>query len=234
MRAGPGRAAGHPVDVEMPAMSSLFPDHQPLADALLTRLPDAFDGAHDLAHLVRVWRNVQTIVAVEGGDRELLLAATLLHDGVHVPKNDPRRARASRLAAEQAREILAALEWESARIEAVAHAIEAHSFSAGIAARTLEARVLQDADRLDALGALGIARCFHTAGQMGSVLYDPFDPQADDRALDDQRFALDHFATKLLTLSGRFQTATGQQMAARRHARLVAFREALLEEIGDA
>ncbi|GHC23578.1 phosphohydrolase [Kushneria pakistanensis] len=172
-------------------------------------------------------------MAAEGGDSELLLAATLLHDGVHVPKNDPRRAQASTLAARQARGILVSLDWEASRIEAVAHAIEAHSFSAGMAPQTLEARILQDADRLDALGAMGIARCFYTAGLMGSALYDPFDPQAITRALDDQRFTLDHFATKLLTLKAGFQTATGRQLAAERHARLVAFRDALLDEIGE-
>ncbi|WP_456268835.1 HD domain-containing protein [Kushneria sp. AK178] len=214
-------------------MSTLFSPHQALADALLARLPDVTDGAHDLAHLGRVWRNVQRISAVEGGDGDLLLAATVLHDGVHVPKDDPRRSSASRLAAEQARGILEALSWEDSRIEAVAHAIEAHSFSAGIAPQTLEAGILQDADRLDALGALGIARCFYTAGQMGSALYDPLDPQAAARALDDRRFTLDHFQTKLLTLRAGFRTATGQQLAEARHARLVAFRDALLEEIGD-
>ncbi len=213
--------------------TSPFSPHQTLADALLARLPQNTDGAHDLAHSRRVWRNVQTLMATEGGDSTLLLAATLLHDGVHVPKNDPRRPQASRLAAGQARKILAAIEWKDARIEAVAHAIEAHSFSAGITAQTLEARVLQDADRLDALGALGIARCFYTAGQMGSALYDVDDPQAVTRALDDQRFTLDHFQTKLLTLSQGFQTATGQTLATRRHARLIEFRAALLEEIGD-
>ncbi|REC93857.1 HD domain-containing protein [Kushneria indalinina] len=214
-------------------MTTFFTPHQTLAETLLARLPDADDGAHDLAHLVRVWRNVQRIAAEEGGDSELLLAATVLHDGVHVPKNDPRRAQASRLAAAQAREILAALEWETSRIEAVAHTIEAHSFSAAIPPQMLEARILQDADRLDALGAMGIARCFYTAGQMGSALYDPLDPQAVHRALSDQRFTLDHFQTKLLTLREGFQTATGQQLADARHARLVAFREAMLEEIGD-
>lgn len=214
--------------------SSFFSPHQALAGTLLAHLPDDADGAHDLAHLVRVWRNVQRLAIEEGGDGELLLAATLLHDGVHVAKNDPRRARASRLAADQAREILAALGWQAFRIEAVAHAIEAHSFSAGMAPQTLEARILQDADRLDALGALGVARCFYTAGQMGSALYDPLDPQAMARPLDDQRFTLDHFQTKLLTLSEGFQTATGRQLAAQRHARLAAFRDALLEEIGEA
>ncbi|MFC0337632.1 uncharacterized protein SAMN05421848_1578 [Kushneria avicenniae] len=214
-------------------MTALFFPHQALADTLLACLPDAFDGAHDLAHLERVWRNVQCIAAEEGGDRALLLAATVLHDGVHVAKNDPRRAQASQLAADQAREILSTTGWESPRIEAVAHAIEAHSFSAGITPQTLEARILQDADRLDSLGALGVARCFYTAGQMGGALYDPFDPQADGRALDDQRFTLDHFQTKLLTLKEGFQTATGRRLAAQRHARLLAFRDALLEEIGE-
>ncbi|WP_457809094.1 HD domain-containing protein [Kushneria sp. EE4] len=212
--------------------SSLFSPHQTLAETLLARLPESADGAHDLAHLARVWRNAQTLMATEGGDSALLLAATVLHDGVHVPKDDPRRAQASRLAAEQARAILVSLKWVAARIEAVAHAIEAHSFSAGIAPQTLEAGILQDADRLDALGALGVARCFYTAGQMDSALYDPFDPQAEHRALSDQRFTLDHFQTKLLTLKAGFQTATGRQLAAQRHARLVAFRDALLEEIG--
>jgi len=84
--------------------------------------------------------------------------------------------QASRLAAEKAISLLTGLRWSTDRQQAVAHAIEAHSFSAGIEPRTLEARILQDADRLDALGFMGVARCFYTAGRMGSSLYDPADP----------------------------------------------------------
>src|SRR5262245_66684557 len=101
---------------------------------------------------MRVWRTVLEIAAEEAAaDTEVLAAATLLHDCVSVEKNDPRRAMASRLAAETARGVLADLGWQEDRIEAVAHAIEAHSFSAGIEPRSLEAAILRDADRLDSL-----------------------------------------------------------------------------------
>lgn len=213
--------------------SSPFAPFQSLAEQLLVLLPESTDGAHDQAHLIRVWKNVLNLMKTEGGDGELLLAATLLHDGVPMPKNDPRRALASRLAATQARRILGELHWKASRIGAVAHAIEAHSFSAGITPQTLEARILQDADRLDALGALGVARCFYTAGQMGSALYDIEDPKAARRTLDDQRFALDHFPAKLFGLAEGFQTPAGARLAAVRRERLVAFMTDLLAETGE-
>ncbi len=78
--------------------------------------------------------------------------------------------------------------------------IEAHSFSANIETRTLEAKILQDADRLDAIGVIGAARCFYIAGRMGSALYDSNDPMAENRPLDDKNYALDHFRTKLFNL----------------------------------
>lgn len=139
-----------------------FGRHRQLAETLLPHvfLPGNDDGSHDLAHLDRVWGNVQAIVAAEGGDTEILAAAVLLHDCVAVEKNSPLRNQASRLAAEKAVSLLTELRWPKDRQQAVAHAIEAHSFSAGIEPGTLEARILQDADRLDALGFMGVARCF--------------------------------------------------------------------------
>ena len=112
-----------------------------------------------------------------------MLAATLLHDCVAVEKNSPLRSRASTLAAEQARHILSQMDWSAKDCEAVGHAVQSHSFSANIQPVSLEARILQDADRLDAIGALGIARCFYTAGRMGSSLYEPEDPTAANRSL---------------------------------------------------
>ena len=151
-----------------------FAPLQLLAAQLLPHaLEPSEDGAHDLSHLQRVWHNVRTLHAEEGGDLEVLLAAVLLHDCVAVEKNSPLRSQASRLAAEKASKLLADMAWPGAKVSAVAHAIEAHSFSANIAPTTLEAKIMQDADRLDSLGMLGVARTFYIAGRMGSALYDP-------------------------------------------------------------
>lgn len=213
--------------------TAAFAPLQSLADILLPHaLEPAEDGAHDLSHLQRVWHNVRTLQAQENGDLEVLLAAVLLHDCVAVEKNSPLRSQASRLAAEKAATLLTTLDWPTAKILAVTHAIEAHSFSANITPTTLEARIIQDADRLDSLGMLGVARTFYIAGRMGSALYDPQDPEATARDYDDQRFCLDHFQTKLLHLADGFQTTTGQQLARIRHQRLKGFMELFKEEIG--
>ncbi|MGH8405243.1 MAG: HD domain-containing protein, partial [Pseudomonas sp.] len=184
----------------------------PLTDLAATLLPHALepseDGAHDLSHLQRVWHNVRSIQAEEGGDLEVLLAAVLLHDCVAVEKNSPLRSKASTLAADKAGQILQGLAWQPETIAAVTHAIETHSFSAGLTPVTLEAKIMQDADRLDSLGMIGVARTFYIAGRMGSGLYDPADPTAQHREYDDKRFCLDHFQTKLLHLAGGFQTPT--------------------------
>ncbi|MGB7317557.1 MAG: HD domain-containing protein [Planktotalea sp.] len=209
-----------------------FAPYEALAGKLIGyAIPNSYDGAHDIAHITRVWANARAIAQVEGGDMEILLAATLLHDCISVEKDSPDRARASSLAAQKARDYLAPLAWDVAKVDAVCHAIEAHSFSANIQPMTLEARILQDADRLDAIGLIGVARCFYVAGRMGSALYDPGDPRAARRRLDDRAFALDHFETKLLTLSAGFQTREGQRIAAQRHDQLLGFRDAFLDQI---
>jgi uncharacterized protein len=213
-------------------VSGAFAPYGELAASLLGAVEDGGDGSHDLAHLHRVWLNARAIAAEAGGDGEILAAAVLLHDCVHVEKSSPLRAQASRLAAERASALLAGLGWAQDRVAAVAHAIAAHSFSAGIAPRSLEARVLQDADRLDAIGAIGVARCFYTAGRMGSALYDPLDPRAEHRALDDRRFAIDHFRVKLLRLADGFQTTPGTRMAAERTRRIARFLAEFEEEAG--
>jgi uncharacterized protein len=202
-----------------------------LAVNLLDVSRDDEDGAHDLAHIVRVWRNAKLIQRAEGGDLEVLAAAVLLHDCFQVAKDSPLRSKASLLAANEARVRLEALGWEPSRIDTVAYAIESHSFSAGVAPTSIEGCILQDADRLDAIGLSGIARCFYTAGRMGSRLYDLADPGAKARPLDDGRNALDHFPKKLLTLEGSFKTRKGQELAKERHLRLDEFYRALLAEV---
>ena len=207
-----------------------------LYQAEVIRLWDAAggpDGAHDLGHLARVWANACAIADAEGGaDREVLLAAVMFHDAVNLPKSSPDRAQASTLSAQAAVAFLQATDFPADKLQATAHAIEAHSFSAGIAPQTPEAKILQDADRLEALGAIGIARMFHVAGQMGAALFDNADPMALNRALDDKRFSLDHLEVKLFPVAAGMQTATGREMAEARAEWMASFRTRLLAEIG--
>ncbi|MGD0107819.1 MAG: HD domain-containing protein [Rhodopila sp.] len=220
----------------MDEIAAVFGDQAALAERLLAAFgTGGDDGSHDRSHLLRVWRNATAIADQEPAcDRAVLTAAVILHDCVAVEKNSPQRSQASRLASARARMILADLDWDNARIDAAAHAIEAHSFSAGIQPETVEARILQDADRLDAIGAVGIARCFYVAGRMGSNLYDPADPQAANRELDDRSFALDHFGAKLFKVAGNFQTKAGQALADGRTRTMRGFVRALLAEIAGA
>lgn len=208
-----------------------FSPYEQLAETLIPHATQGDDGSHDLAHIHRVFRNAMRIHGQEGGNGTVLAASVLLHDCVAVEKNSPLRAQASRLAAEKASGLLRDLRWGETDIEAVAHAILTHSFSANIAPETLEAKILQDADRLDAIGMVGAARCFYIAGRMGSALYDPEDPLAENRPLDDRRFAIDHFENKLFKLADGFQTQAGRHLAKERHERLQQVLTLFLDEI---
>lgn len=208
-----------------------FAPFEALAQTLIPHAAQGDDGSHDLAHIHRVFRNATRIHAQEGGNGPVLVASVLLHDCVSVEKNSPLRSQASRLAAEKARGILSDLGWSAADVDAVAHAILTHSFSANLVPETLEAKILQDADRLDAIGMVGAARCFYIAGRMGSALYDPVDPLAKNRPLDDRRFAIDHFENKLFKLADGFQTKAGRQLAIERHQRLKQVLDMFLDEI---
>ncbi|KSV73396.1 HD domain-containing protein [Ensifer adhaerens] len=216
---------------EISKLAAAFAPHEELAAALLPHAFAADDGSHDAAHLIRVWKNAARIQAEEGSEARLLAAAVLLHDCVSVEKNSPLRTQASRLAAEKATGILKDLGWGTDEIGAVAHAILTHSFSANIPPETLEAKILQDADRLDAIGMVGAARCFYIAGRMGSGLYDPLDPLAEARALDDKAFAIDHFETKLFRLADGFKTEAGRRLAHEREQRLRDVLAMMLDEI---
>ena len=189
------------------------------------------DPAHDLAHLDRVWSNAE-VIADEQTDMQVLLAACYLHDLINLPKNDPDRHFASRRSAQEAEPILRNLGFDDTSVLAAQHAIEAHSFSANIPPRTAEARILRDADRLDALGAIGIARTFVVAGALGRDLYEPDDPFAQARKLDDLAFSIDHWKVKLLNLPADMLTRSGRDLAHRRVSLMLGFLEAFAEEIG--
>ncbi|MFL6519376.1 MAG: HD domain-containing protein [Chthoniobacterales bacterium] len=192
----------------------------------------ATDRAHGEGHVRRVVANAKKIAAAEGADLAVVLPAAWLHDCVVIAKNSAERSSASRLAAERAGGFLRAAGYPAEHISAIEHAIEAHSFSAGIAPQTLEAKVVQDADRLEALGAVGIARTLITGGANGTPFYDLTEPFPIGRAADDRTSIIDHFFTKLLLLADTMQTETGRAIAQQRAQFLKQFLTQLGNEIG--
>jgi len=191
------------------------------------------DGAHDATHLQRVWRTAHELLAQHPeADKLVVQAACFLHDLVNLPKDHPQRAQASQLAAKAAVEELTRAGFPADKLAAVANAITAHSFSAGIAPETIEAKIVQDADRLDALGAVGLARLFYTAGKMDSALAHGSDPLAQARALDDKSYALDHIAAKLEKLPASMQTEAGRKLGEERLHSIHLFRAQFAAEWG--
>lgn len=190
------------------------------------------DASHGLDHIKRVVAAAKQIGATENARPEIVVPAAWLHDCVAVEKNSPDRSRASRLAAEMAYGYLKSVAYPQEFIDDICHAIEAHSFSAGIPPETIEAKVVQDADRLDALGAVGLARCFMVGERMGLPLYHEIDPLSRDREPDDRRYVLDHLFVKLFKLPGTMQTKAGREEATRRVRFLESFLQELAIELG--
>ncbi len=190
------------------------------------------DPAHDREHIRRVVVNATLLAHAEQADTAIVLPAAWLHDCVLVPKDSPLRSRASSLSAEAAITFLQSIGYPMVYLPAIRHAIEAHSFSAGIRPRTREAMIVQDADRLDAIGAIGVARCLMLSGAMGRRLYDPDEPFPQQRATDDLTNSIDHFFTKLLRLADQMNTQAGSAEAQSRTAYMRAFLQQLGHEIG--
>jgi uncharacterized protein len=190
------------------------------------------DPGHDLQHVRRVLTNATHVGRIEGALPEVVLPAAWLHDCVTIPKNSPDRSRASCRSAVRAREILEQMGYPVRWQDRIAHAIVAHSFSANVPCQSLEAQVVQDADRLEALGALGIARCLMTGGAMHQRLYEPDEPFPDERPPKDDQQSIDHFFAKLLRLPETMQTFTGRGLARQRTGIMVQFLDALRDELG--
>lgn len=200
--------------------------------AFLAQHAQGADAAHDSAHIRRVVANARRLAQSEHASLEVVLPAAWLHDCVAVPKDSPQRSAASRMAASTASDFLRSCGYPEEYIPAIRHAIEAHSFTARIEPRTIEAKVVQDADRLDSLGAVGIARTLMLGGAMGKPLYDLAEPLPVTRQPDDRLNTIDHFYTKLLTLADTMQTAPGRAEAQARTVFMHAFLRQLEEEIG--
>jgi uncharacterized protein len=166
-------------------------------------------------------------------DAREAIAAALLHDAVNPPKDRPERALASARSAARARDRLPGLGFAAEAVERVAAAIRDHAFSRGAVPADPLGCALQDADRLEALGAIGLLRCVITGVRMGAEAFDPSDPWALNRPLDDARWSVDHVFVKLLRLPATLRTAAGRAEAERRVALLRTFVAHLGEELGE-
>lgn len=192
------------------------------------------DAAHDASHLLRVtlW-TLRLAAPASQTAAEEAAAAALLHDLVNVPKNHPDRAKASTFSAEAAAPLLASAGFARDSIGKIQSAIRDHSYSRGATPESPLGRALQDADRLEALGAIGLMRVFSTGARMGTAYFDPADPWARERPLNDLAFSVDHFFTKLLKLPATFHTPAGRSEAERRAAVLETFLDQTAAEIGE-
>jgi uncharacterized protein len=177
------------------------------------------DPAHGWEHIKRVYRLAFSIAERESADSFIVGMAALLHDIGHL--STAKTQHHADLSMLMAGELLTAHNVSASRREAILHAIAAHSFSLGIEPRTLEAKVVRDADRLDSLGAIGILRWAITGTVRrtnDTQTYHPDDPFAERHTLDDRRYMLDHFFTKLLKLNNTMSTQTGRALAEQRTA----------------
>lgn len=175
------------------------------------------DPSHDFLHAKRVLMLAENICKKEGGDLDVLIPAALFHDAVIYPKNDLR----SKLAPEESAKFIAdelgkINKYSKQKIEKVKTAIMECSFSKGTKPSSLESKILQDADRLEATGAISIMRTFSSTGQMNRAFYHFDDPFAMRRNPDSLMYALDLFYTRLLKVGKLMNTKTAKKMAERR------------------
>jgi len=216
------------------AHSVLTPELQQLDSqcrSFITSLIHA-DVAHDITHIERVVRVAIQLCHAEQANMNIVLPAAWMHDCVAVPKNHPDRAKASTMAADKAIAFLKSINYDACLFDDIHHAIAAHSFSANIAVKTVEAQIVQDADRMDALGAIGVSRCMKVGGAINRLLYNPDDPFCVNREADDTIYTLDHFFIKLLHIAKSMNTPSAKAEAQRRTEYMYAFLEQLKSEIG--
>ena len=189
------------------------------------------DVSHDFEHIMRVLKNATRIARKEKADVRVITAAALLHDIISYPKSDPRSKNSSSDSAEESRKILKKYDFSQDEINIISDAIRDHSFSRGVVPQTLVGKILQDADRLDALGSIGIARTFAVGGSENRPFYNIDDPFCKKRSPDDKNWTLDHFYKKLLLLEKTMNTKTGRILARKRITIMKKFLDQLKKEI---
>ena len=189
------------------------------------------DAAHDFEHTMRVYRNAKNLCKSEKANPKLVLCAALLHDIVSFPKSDKRSKTSSKKSSILAAKILKKYKFSKNEIQIICNAILDHSFSKNKTPKTIEGKILQDADRLDAIGAIGIARAFDVGGHENRSFYNKLDPFCIKRSPDDKKWTLDHFFRKLLLLEKLMNTKSAKIEAKKRTKIIKKYLDDLKREI---
>jgi len=187
--------------------------------------------AHDFEHVLRVCQNAENLCSKEKANKKLVLYAALLHDIVSYPKNHKKSKSSSKKSSLEAKKILQKFSVPDHEIKIITDAISSHSFSKNKKAKTFVGKILQDADRLDAIGSIGIARTFAVGGSESRSFYNKLDPFCNKRKPDDKRWTLDHFFKKLLLIENKMNTSSGKNEAKLRTKILRNFLSNLKREI---
>jgi uncharacterized protein len=196
---------------------------------------DEMNPAHDWHHVQRVERLADTLLETyDRAEETVVRHAVLLHDIGRVREDRGDIDDHASWGAREAEDILADRGVDESHVDGVCHAIRVHRYSNDLEPETLEAEILCDADNLDALGAVGIARCFSYGGERGETIYDPEIPLTeDDTSAGAHQY--NHFYKKILDLPERMYTDAGRAIADDRSAFVESFLDRFDREIaGDA
>jgi uncharacterized protein len=208
-------------------------DEARFTDLMAAALPlyKGADSAHDQGHAMRVLKLAQIIGKAEDADLSVLRPAAILHDIGCAPKHLGKEKESEGRTLVIAKGLLSKAGYDPKEIETILGMIGVHGYSRGIVPKDLEGKILQDADRLDAMGAIGIARTFLVGGSMNRPMYHLDDPWAKGRDADDKAYNLDHFEKKLLKLKDGMHTRTARKLAQERHAFLEKYLEQMKKEL---
>lgn len=199
--------------------------------ALVRKIYDQYDASHDWQHIERVWQNAKLILEdEEHADVLIVELAVLLHD-----VSDPKYSGADGKSKEIT--LLSSLDLSTDAVEHIQQIIASVSFNGGNErnAETIEEKIVRDADRLDAIGAIGIARAFAYGGAKGRKLYDlneqPRSKMSEEEYRSKETATVTHFYEKLLLLKDLMTTRKGRQLAEERHSFMVSFLQQITKEV---
>jgi uncharacterized protein len=189
-------------------------------------------GSHAWDHTLRVYNLCMHIGQAEGADLEVLKIAAYLHD-VARPLQDKSKGSVchAEKGAEMARPLLEEYPISEERKANVIHCIMSHRFRGNRHPQTLEAKVLFDADKLDSIGAIGIARTFQFAGEVGAKLHNPFIDPEETQEYSEEDTGYREFKLKLSRIKARMLTAEGHKIAGERHSFMEGFFKRFLQEL---